>query len=150
MPADASTDFGLNLVFIIHIFRDEMALAKTWVLLIQNQTTAKSTLSSEKRWARIQAQIPIYERKKQRSRVLRSLFRWTASAAAILLFIMVTYDVSQFGTKETNTAFGEQRELSLPDSSIIRLNSNSHISYVRSWKTDKPREVGLKEKVCFR
>jgi transmembrane sensor len=149
MPADASTDFWSELHLHYPYLLDEMALAKTWILLIQNQTTAQSNLSSDERWKRIQAEIPIFERKKQRSRVLRSLFRWTASAAAIVLLIMVTYDVSQFGTKETNTAFGEQRELSLPDSSIIRLNSNSHISYVRSWKTDKPREVWLEGEGMF-
>ncbi|PUV26429.1 MULTISPECIES: FecR family protein [Sphingobacterium] len=127
----------------------EMERATMWILLIKGQELAPSGLSSHQRWAGIMAQIPVYEKKQRQTRVIRKILRWTASAAALLLFAMLTYEISQYGPKATNTAFGQQREVALPDASIIKLNSNSSLSYVRGWKTDKPREVWFEGEGMF-
>ncbi|APU98580.1 FecR domain-containing protein [Sphingobacterium siyangense] len=127
----------------------EMDIARSWMLLIKAQKPVQSSLNSHQRWTNIQSQIPVYERKQVQKSIIRTILRWTASAAALLLLGILSYEISQFGTKAANTAFGEQRELALPDSSIIKLNSNSRISYVRSWKTDKPREVWLEGEGMF-
>ncbi|QIH35922.1 FecR domain-containing protein [Sphingobacterium sp. DR205] len=127
----------------------EMQLAVTWILLIKGQEPIRGNLNSIQRYANIQNQIPIYEKHQKRKLFFRKMLVWTASAAALLLFLFVSYEFSQFGPKATNTSYGERRELTLPDSSIIKLNSNSKLSYVRGWKTDKPREVWFEGEGMF-
>ncbi|WP_398455807.1 FecR family protein [Sphingobacterium thalpophilum] len=127
----------------------EMELARAWMLLIKRQVPARSSLSIDQRWANIQDQIVVYEKNKRRTLLIRTMLRWTASAAALLLFTLLAYEISQFGPKGVDTAFGEQREIALPDSSIIKLNSNSKLSYQRDWKTDKPREVWIEGEGMF-
>lgn len=142
-------DFWSELVDQYPNLLAEMETARMWVLLIKGQQQVQSSLSTNQRWENIQTQIPRYEKKQQQRLFIYRTLRWTASAAALLLLGMLIYEISQFGTKETNTAFGERRELALPDSSIIKLNSNSSLSYVRNWKTDKPREVWLEGEGMF-
>ncbi|WP_433902677.1 FecR family protein [Sphingobacterium puteale] len=127
----------------------EMELARIWIQLIRGQATTESSMSSAQRWANIQTQIQVYEKKQKQRLLIRKMLRWTASAAALLLFGMLSYEISQFGPKAANAAFGERREITLPDSSIITLNSNSRLSYQRNWKTDKPREVWFEGEGMF-
>lgn len=146
---DPQNDFWSDLGDHFPDLTTEMELAKTWMLLIKGQEPAQSSLSSHQRWVRIQTQIPVYEKKQKQKLTIRKMLRWTASAAALLLFAMLAYEISQYGPKATITAFGERREVALPDSSVIKLNSNSSLSYVRGWKTDKPREVWFEGEGMF-
>lgn len=127
----------------------QMDIAALWMTLIKEQPVAKSQLTSDQRWENIQHAIPTYSRKQSQERLIRKIVRWTARAAAIIAFIYIVYDISQFGTKSTHTAYGERTEVLLPDASLINLNSNSKLSYVRNWKTDKPREVWFEGEGMF-
>lgn len=127
----------------------EMELARTWMLLIKGQLPVSGKMSSNQRWENIQKQIPVYNKTLQKRQIIRKIMRWTAAAAALLVFAFFCYEISQYGVKATRTAFGEQRQFVLPDSSVIKLNSNSRLSYVRNWKTDKPREVWFEGEGIF-
>lgn len=47
------------------------------------------------------------------------------------------------------TAFGETRKLSLPDGSLVQLNSNSKIRYKSHWEKGKKREIWLEGEAIF-
>ncbi|MCW2263164.1 MULTISPECIES: FecR family protein [Sphingobacterium] len=127
----------------------EMDNARLWMTLIKEQPIVKGQVSSDERWNNIQKAVPAYVLKQRKQQLIKMMIRWTARAAAIIAFVFIIYDISQFGTKSTNTAYGERTELLLPDASIIKLNSNSKLSYVRDWKTDKPREVWFEGEGLF-
>ena len=128
---------------------EEIAVAESWILLVQRQTAYAGKRSAESRWKGIQDRLPRYARQQVRvQRIYRSL-RWSAGIAALFLAVILIYEVSQFGTKQMGTTFGERREVLLPDASRIQLNSNSQLHYVRNWKTDRPREVWFEGEGMF-
>ena len=65
---------------------------------------------------------------------------WIGALALVAALIIYT-------RKESNsvyqTAYGEMKQIILPDSSLITLNANSSIEFNEHWKKDKPREVWL-------
>lgn len=148
-PEENEEVFWLNLGQHYPHLVSEMHLAALWIILIQQQPKAQSNMHTEQRWANIQSAIPIYIRQQNHKRIVLKILQWTASAAALIVFLLLSYEISQFGSKSTNTTFGEHKEFALPDSSIITLNSNSKLSYVRGWKSDKPREVWLEGEGFF-
>lgn len=127
----------------------EMDQALLWITLIRTQGVAKGGLTSNQRWENIQREIPAYSKKQNQKFLIRKILKWSASVAAIITFVFISYEISQFGTKSTNTAYGERRDIVLPDASLIKLNSNSKLSYIRYWKTDKPREVWFEGEGMF-
>jgi len=73
-------------------------------------------------------------------------------AAVLLPFIFVAslyffYD-QNYGTIEITTAQGEQKEITLPDSSVVWLNACSKITYFKKSRVDK-REVTLLGEAFF-
>ncbi|GEM65145.1 hypothetical protein SF1_31270 [Sphingobacterium faecium NBRC 15299] len=127
----------------------QMDIAELWMTLIKQQPVTNRGFTTDQRWENIQHAIPSYSRKQNQQLLIRKIVKWTARAAAIIIFIFIVYDISQFGTKSTNTTYGERTEVLLPDASLINLNSNSKLSYVRNWKTDKPREVWFEGEGMF-
>ncbi len=128
---------------------EEMAVAESWILLVQSQRAYAGKRSAESRWKGIQDRLPSYARQQVRVRRIYQSLRWSAGIAALFLAVILIYEVSQFGTKQMGTTFGERREVLLPDASRIQLNSNSKLHYVRNWKTDKPREVWFEGEGMF-
>lgn len=127
----------------------EMNQAHSWILLIRQQPIIKGKQTTTVLWERIQEQIPVYAKQQNRSIRIRQFTKWSARIAALFLAVIFIYEVSQYGTKLTNTTYGERKEVLLPDESIINLNSNSKLSYVRNWKTNKPREVWMNGEAMF-
>ncbi len=67
-----------------------------------------------------------------------------AAAAAVVLLITGTWLFSYEGKRQTIiTAFGETKELILPDGSSVKLNAHSSLQYAVRWKKDVPREVWI-------
>ncbi|GGH28728.1 DUF4974 domain-containing protein [Sphingobacterium alkalisoli] len=129
--------------------RLEMETAKKWILLIRKQPIREQSASAEVIWQNIQDKLPIYARRQTRLYRVQTITRWSARIAAVFLAVMLIYEISHLGPKSAKTTFGERREVVLPDESMIDLNSNSKISYVRDWKSDKPREVWLTGEAMF-
>ena len=127
----------------------EMNIARSWISLIREQPLYTGMQSQEARWQNIQNRLPIYARKQRMRTVVRKMIRWSAGVAAILLAVFFMYEVNQMGKKQSHAGYGEQKEVLLPDESKINLNSNSKISYVRNWKSDKPREIWLSGEAMF-
>lgn len=52
-------------------------------------------------------------------------------------------------TEQIRTAYGETRQIELPDGSIVRLNGNSALTYKRHWPSGAAREVWLTGEAFF-
>lgn len=131
------------------LLAEEMRIATNWILLIREQPVYTGALSQEVRWQNIQDKLPSYARKQQNRAVVKKMVRWSSRIAAVFLAVFLMYEINQMGTKQSHAGYGEQKEVLLPDESKINLNSNSKISYVRDWKSDKPREVWLSGEAMF-
>lgn len=128
---------------------EEMNLARDWIFLIREQQLYGGKVSQENRWQNIQDHLPTYARKQANRTLFKKMVIWSSRVAATLLTVFLIYEINQFGNKGTNTGYGEQKEIVLPDESKINLNSNSKISYVRDWKSDKPREIWMSGEAMF-
>lgn len=129
--------------------RTAMEEAHVWILLLNKQQVYQPSGQSSQVWNRIASQIADHESRQQRIRPLKITFRWISAAAAILLLIVALREWSAIGRKNFVTTFGKRDQVVLPDESVITLNGNSAIHYVRSWKSDKPREIWLQGEAFF-
>lgn len=79
--------------------------------------------------------------------------RWIVAAAvtAGLLLVAATWWVLERNSNKTmvSVQYGELRQLTLPDQSVVTLNANSSIEYKKEWKEGEPREVWLKGEAFF-
>lgn len=77
-------------------------------------------------------------------------FYWPYAAVGIILI-----SLSFFLWKETSkeilhqTAFGETKEIRLPDSSIVILNSNTKVTFDSNWKNQSSRQVSIEGEAFF-
>lgn len=75
--------------------------------------------------------------------------RWVA-AAAVIGIVLVSGVLWYLGSKVVvETGYGEQKEVVLPDKSIVRLNANSTITWYRAWRWRSGREVWLRGEGLF-
>jgi ferric-dicitrate binding protein FerR (iron transport regulator) len=77
---------------------------------------------------------------------------WQVAAAIVLVvavgvLVLSTFNRSNFTTQRT--IFGKQKEIILPDQSVVILNGNSSIRYASAWNSEKAREVWLEGEAYF-
>ena len=74
-------------------------------------------------------------------------------AASIALLITVTFGVYHFNKPVENvivsTSFGERKQISLPDGSVVILNSLSSVSYPENIHKSRTREIKLRGEAYF-
>ncbi len=73
-----------------------------------------------------------------------------AAAVLILAAAVMVFRYKSIQTTTYQTAYGQTKAFSLPDSSSVLLNANSSLRYSRHWNTDKPREVWLEGEAFFK
>lgn len=105
-------------------------------------------------WNRIEASNEVWDQKQKNPKFrIRSLITSWYKVAAVTAGLLVLGVLAKVyfiqGTSEQSTAFGEQRTVILPDSSVVILNANSTIEYAEGWEQDKPREVFLNGEAFF-
>lgn len=79
---------------------------------------------------------------------------WRRIAAAvtglILLAAAIWLLIPRNQSIVVQTAYGEVKEIRLPDNSTIILNGNTKITYAKQWPSDKPRKVYLDGEAFFK
>jgi transmembrane sensor len=79
--------------------------------------------------------------------------RWLWSAAAVLALVTIGFSVflivNRNATSRYETAYGETKQILLPDSSSVVLNANSSIEFRNDWKEKEVREVWLDGEAFF-
>ncbi len=76
-----------------------------------------------------------------------AVLRWAAAVGLVLIASILAF---QYRSKRPTieTAYGERREVRLPDNSVVMLNGNSSIRY-STWDESAPREVWLRGEAFF-
>jgi ferric-dicitrate binding protein FerR (iron transport regulator) len=77
---------------------------------------------------------------------------WQIAAAVVLVvavgvLVLGTFNRNSLTTQRT--AFGKQKEIILPDQSVVILNGNSSIRYAPAWHKETTREVWLEGEAYF-
>jgi ferric-dicitrate binding protein FerR (iron transport regulator) len=79
--------------------------------------------------------------------------RWLRYAAALTGLLLLAsgwlWTTGYFTTARYTTAYGETREVTLPDGSVVVLNANSSLRYPSDWAGDADREVWLDGEAYF-
>lgn len=100
-------------------------------------------------WKQIDSRIT----RKRTGTMTRRILRVMAAAVALPLLAYASYHIYCYmvdrNMKEYHTAYGEIRQVVLPDSSIVYLNANSTLRIPAEWKTEESRTVWLEGEAYF-
>ncbi|MDJ1506030.1 FecR family protein [Xanthocytophaga agilis] len=78
--------------------------------------------------------------------------RWIWAAASVLVLIISVASIWMYTRNPLQieeTAFGNRREIMLPDQSVVVLNGNSSIRYAPDWNPEENREVWIEGEAYF-
>ncbi|MCJ8208402.1 FecR domain-containing protein [Mucilaginibacter sp. RS28] len=126
---------------------DTYSQARRYILTAISITPVKDTEENRSAvWAKINSRIA---RQAKIAVMTKRIKIWSYSAAAALLLFACGY---WYVTSQIiiQTGFGEQRSVTLPDNSIVKLNANSALRYPRAWRIHGVREVWLNGEAFFR
>lgn len=128
----------------------QSTLADARQLLLHLQLTGEPTSANVQQevWANLQ---PVLKEKHSatfynwstRAKVGVAAALATVAAASILLFTYLTT------TTNYQTAYGETKEITLPDGSTLMLNANSSVRFASDWQSVEVREVWLEGEAFF-
>ncbi len=100
-------------------------------------------------WETIQSEIKLPP-KSIKSTDGKSHFWSFATVAASITFTIIAWYWFELPKEiEYQTAFGETKEITLPDSSTVMLNSNSKLTFVDNWEGQMAREIWIEGEAFF-
>ena len=139
--------------------REAVEEAKEILALIQFKNYPLAADDSEQMWKTILAKrkasrtSKVLPFGKVRSLVSENLGQFVRMAAVFILFLLTGvgfYLLSAHqSTTEYLTAYGETKQVLLPDSSMVTLNANSKLVIPSHWDFQAPREVWLEGEAFF-
>jgi len=138
--------------------KDEVTKAKQILHFVNFQPNRPARGSFSEVWEAIEDDIvrkqvnfgPPHKPKKNRKIWWQQPMSVAASLALFMIFSAWVYLLFFQNTKVVcQTAYGEIRTIVLPDSSVVKLNAHSVLSYEENWQAEKPREVWLEGEAFF-
>ncbi|WP_316828258.1 FecR family protein [Pedobacter miscanthi] len=114
--------------------------AREIVLSIRFETDVLDTTEQQQIWQNIEAKTVSI---KKTNRIIPIWYRYAAAAVVvgILFCIGILYSVNQKVNIEA--PYGQLKNITLPDGSIVTLNANSTIKYDKNWDNKEIREVWI-------
>jgi transmembrane sensor len=104
---------------------------KTWMLT--ERYAEELPIDTNAAWAKFEQKIavPTTKTASSSSKIVELFKTWQAAAAVLLVTLSVwfVYDFNRSRLTEIATIAGEQKEIKLPDGSLITLNENSTLAY---------------------
>jgi transmembrane sensor len=104
-------------------------------------------------WSKIKQQTIEQEEVEIISLAPKKTYSWLRIAASITLLMGICGSIYYYLNAHNDTvyqvAFGENKEVTLPDGSIVKLNANSTLKTAKDWSGDTPREVWLSGEAFF-
>lgn len=130
---------------------EEISKARLIILSMDFKKTVGNEVPKEQLLKRIQATI---QGSQDRTIALKSNFVgiYYKAAAVFLGLVLVTaalYLITQSPLEAYTTAYGEIKNLTLPDGSTIMLNANSSVHFESNWEDRQIREVWLQGEAFF-
>ncbi|MGQ7855025.1 FecR family protein [Pedobacter sp. WC2501] len=117
-----------------------IADARAIILSMQFETDALDTNEEKQLWQNIATKTISV---KKTGKIFPMWYRYAAAAVVvgILFCIGLLYSVNQKVNIET--PYGQLRNITLPDGSMVTLNANSQIKYDKNWNKSEIREVWI-------
>ena len=123
--------------------------AKQLVLALQTQEDTAPNKLQQEIWSKIK---PVLQKDAP-----RSVNRWKIpprvgiAASLVTVLLAGVFLLSNYFSATTNyqTAYGETKEITLPDGSTVMLNANSTIQFASDWQLAEVREVWLEGEAFF-
>jgi transmembrane sensor len=114
--------------------------AREIVLSMRFETDVLDTTEQQQIWQNIEAKTVSI---KKANRIIPIWYRYAAAAVVvgILFCIGILYSVNQKVNIEA--PYGQLKNITLPDGSIVTLNANSTIKYDKNWDNNEIREVWI-------
>lgn len=100
-------------------------------------------------WRKIQMDTGVGAERNIRFLSNLNIKHYAAAAVLVLSFISFIFWTSEPQLIEYSTKFGENKSITLPDSSVVILNANSQISFDDRWEQQSSREVYLDGEAFF-
>jgi ferric-dicitrate binding protein FerR (iron transport regulator) len=123
------------------------------VELLQFMSTARKPAApgmKEEEWEKMRSRLDAHNLVVNRN---PGRTRWLRYAAALTGLLLLAsgwlWTTGYFTTARYTTAYGETREVTLPDGSVVVLNANSSLRYPSDWAGDADREVWLDGEAYF-
>lgn len=132
--------------------KNDVLKAKEILRLIAVQEVLPSAADETETWSRILQTIEgaaVVKMPRRNKSMLRRLMPYAAVLAGVLVAVYAAWLFYSGGEVEYNTVMGEQRTITLPDHSLVKLNVNSSIRYAKSWDDQQPREIWLDGEAFF-
>jgi transmembrane sensor len=79
----------------------------------------------------------------------RQWVRWAAAVALLVVAGAAAWWVGNPLEVRHQTAYGQTKQVQLPDGSLVTLNANSELAYRRGWEKSRDREVRLQGEAFF-
>jgi transmembrane sensor len=137
--------------------------AKKIVNSLRFTTENMTAAQQQSLWGNISKEAKLHEEMalpvlnyKTLSSIKQPVFRipvWLRASAAVLvlgLFGISIFLYQQQQQTVITTAFGQTRNITLPDGSVITLNANSTLHYAKEWDTATVREVWIDGEAFFK
>lgn len=123
--------------------------ARELILRLERLKLEMNSDESRSVWNAIQENIKQPETSIISSKRKRKIWTYTSAAASIILALLAWYWYELPKEIEYQTAFGETKEIILPDSSTVILNSNSKLNFVDNWEGQSAREIWIEGEAFF-
>ncbi|WP_192085788.1 FecR family protein [Algoriphagus sp. Y33] len=123
--------------------------AKRLVLTLEKSKFEMNSDELHAVWDAVQADIKNPRRILKPSSRRKKFWPLTSVAASIVFAFLVWYWYELPREIEYQTAYGETKEIMLPDSSIVILNSNSRLAFVNDWEDQTAREIRIEGEAFF-
>ncbi len=132
------------------IIEQAMALVKAVRFRLDSDTQERTVIT----WQRIQETLRLVQNKTNQEAQVRPLlprrqsWYWAAAVIGVLVFSAILFRwYTQSYPVAYQTAFGETKEIQLPDGSTVILNANSMLTLGKAW--EQKREVWLQGEAFF-
>ena len=123
--------------------------ARAIILSLENSKQEMDSDEMRSVWEAIQADIKQPPKSIETAVGKRKFWPFASVAASIALILFAWYWYDQPQEIEYQTAYGETKEIILPDSSIVILNSNSKLTFVDNWEGQMSREIWIEGEAFF-
>ncbi|NDV17491.1 DUF4974 domain-containing protein [Muricauda sp. TY007] len=130
--------------------REEIVLIDTYLEGKAGKNKGKAS-NIEKVHDRLYGQIEASLNKNQKVVPFKTVYRkWAIAASILVVFGTFFFAFMDFSVKvvEVTTAYGERKEIQLPDGTMVTLNAGSRLRYPEKFKGDR-REVALNGEAFF-
>lgn len=140
-PSEEKDNFWKQFLQQYPAKRSDLEAARRMVGQLQFQAHQPEAGSADRVWKNIQQAgngekgrvIPLFQKR-----------WWAAAAVAVIILVAGSIWLLQGAELKTvQTAYGQVKNIELPDGSKIVLNANSKLTYNEEWNADRPREVWI-------